>query len=162
MQKLKVGDTVQVTAGAERTQKSNRGKILAFDKVKNRVRVEGLRMVKKHVKKGRDRANPEGGILESAGTIALASLSLVCPKCDKPTRVGLKITDRWSVSYGLQRDLDSDITLSQNLHLLYRDDCTFIDLAYVRSETFDRVLGPNEGFQIRIGLNSLGVFGGGE
>ncbi len=92
MQKLKVGDTVQVTAGAERTQKSNRGKILAFDKVKNRVRVEGLRMVKKHVKKGRDRANPEGGILESAGTIALASLSLVCPKCDKPTRVGLKIT----------------------------------------------------------------------
>ena len=42
MQKLKVGDTVQVTAGAERTQKSNRGKILAFDKVKNRVRVEGL------------------------------------------------------------------------------------------------------------------------
>ena len=92
MQKLKVGDTVQVTAGAERTQKSNRGKILAFDKVKNRVRVEGLRMVKKHVKKGRDRANPEGGILESAGTIALASLSLVCPKCDKPTRVGMKIT----------------------------------------------------------------------
>ena len=92
MQKLKVGDTVQVTAGAERTQKSNRGKILAFDKVKNRVRVEGLRMVKKHVKKGRDRANPEGGIIESAGTIALASLSLVCPKCDKPTRVGMKIT----------------------------------------------------------------------
>ncbi len=92
MQKLKVGDTVQVTAGAERTQKSNRGKILGFDKVKNRVRVEGLRMVKKHVKKGRDRANPEGGILESAGTIALASLSFVCPKCDKPTRVGMKIT----------------------------------------------------------------------
>ena len=91
MQKLKVGDTVQVTAGAERTQKSNRGKILAFDTVKNRVRVEGLRMVKKHIKKGRDRANPEGGIVESAGTIALASLSLVCPKCDKPTRVGLKV-----------------------------------------------------------------------
>ena len=91
MQKLKVGDTVQVTAGAERTQKSNRGKILAFDREKNRVRVEGLRMVKKHIKKGRDRANPEGGIVESAGTIALASLSLVCPKCDKPTRVGLKI-----------------------------------------------------------------------
>ena len=91
MQKLKVGDTVQVTAGAERTQKTNRGKILAFDREKNRVRVEGLRMVKKHIKKGRDRANPEGGIVESAGTIALASLSLVCPKCDKPTRVGLKI-----------------------------------------------------------------------
>jgi LPS-assembly protein len=76
--------------------------------------------------------------------------------------VGVRLTDRWSVSYSLQRDLDSDITLSQNMHLVYRDDCTFIDLAYVRSETFDRVLGPNEGFQIRIGLNSLGVFGGGD
>ena len=61
--------------------------------MKNRLRVEGLRMVKKHVKKGRDRANPEGGIIEAAGTIALASVSLVCPKCDKPTRVGLKVTD---------------------------------------------------------------------
>ena len=91
MQKLKVGDTVQVTAGAERTQKSNRGKILAFDREKNRVRVEGLRMVKKYIKKGCDCVNPEGGIVESAGTIALASLSLVCPKCDKPTRVGLKV-----------------------------------------------------------------------
>ena len=93
MQKLKVGDTVQVTAGAERTQKLNRGKILAFVGAKNRVRVEGLRLVKRHVKKGRDRANPEGGILESAGTIAMASVSLVCPKCDKPTRVGIKVTN---------------------------------------------------------------------
>lgn len=76
--------------------------------------------------------------------------------------VSFRITDRWSTSYNLQRDLDSDITLSQNLHVVYRDDCTFLDLAYVRSETFDRVLGPNEGFQIRIGLNSLGVFGGGD
>lgn len=76
--------------------------------------------------------------------------------------VGVKVTDHWSASYSLQRDLDSDITLSQNLHVIYRDDCTFIDLAYVKSETFDRVLGPNEGFQIRIGLSSLGVFGGGD
>ncbi len=90
MQKLKVGDTVQVTSGAERSQKSNRGKILAFDLVKNRVRVEGLRLQKRHVKKGRDRANPEGGIVEAAGTIAIGALSLVCPKCDKATRVGIK------------------------------------------------------------------------
>jgi large subunit ribosomal protein L24 len=88
--KIKVGDTVQVTAGAERTQKSNRGKVLFIDREKSRVRVEGLRMVKRHIKKGRDRANPEGGILEAAGTIALSSVSLVCPKCDKATRVGVK------------------------------------------------------------------------
>ena len=93
MQKLKVGDTVQVMSGAERTQKLNRGKILEIDGGKNRVRVEGLRLVKRHVKKGRDRANPEGGITETAGTIAMASVSLVCPKCDKPTRVGIKTVD---------------------------------------------------------------------
>jgi large subunit ribosomal protein L24 len=90
MQKLKVGDTVQVMSGAERTQKSNRGKVLAIDRSANRVRVEGLRLVKKHVRKGRDRANPEGGIIESPGTIALASLALVCPKCAKATRVGMR------------------------------------------------------------------------
>ena len=93
MQKLKVGDTVQVTAGAERTQKVNRGKILGIGREASRARVEGLRLVKRHIKKGRDKANPEGGILEVAGTIAIASLSLVCPKCDKPTRVGIKVTD---------------------------------------------------------------------
>ncbi|MDX2233753.1 MAG: LPS assembly protein LptD [Hyphomonadaceae bacterium] len=74
--------------------------------------------------------------------------------------VGVRVTDRWSLSWGIQRDLDSDITLSQNARLTYQDDCTFIDFAYRRAETFDRVLGPDEGFQIRIGLTSLGVFGG--
>lgn len=89
--KLKVGDTVQVTSGAERTLKSNRGKLLSIDKSANRVRVEGLRLVKRHVRKGRDRANPDGGILEAPGSIALANVALVCPKCDKPTRVGVRM-----------------------------------------------------------------------
>ena len=39
MQKLKVGDTVQVRSGAERTQKTNRGKILEIDRTAGRVRV---------------------------------------------------------------------------------------------------------------------------
>lgn len=90
MQKLKVGDTVQVMSGAERSLKSNRGKLLSIDREANRVRVEGLRLVKRHMKKGRDRANPEGGIIEKPGSIALANVALVCPKCDKPTRVGVK------------------------------------------------------------------------
>lgn len=91
MQKLKVGDTVQVMSGAERALKVNRGKILEIDREKKRVRVEGLRMVKRHVKKGRDKANPDGGRIETAGTIALAAVTLVCPKCDKPTRVNVKL-----------------------------------------------------------------------
>src|SRR6476620_9033795 len=93
MQKLKVGDTVQVMAGAERSNKdkaAKRGKVLFIDRDAERVRVEGLRLVKRHVKRGRDRANPEGGILESPGTVALSNISLVCPKCDAATRVGVR------------------------------------------------------------------------
>ena len=47
-------------------------------------------MVTRHVKKGRDRANPDGGRMQKPGTIALASVALVCPKCDATTRVGVK------------------------------------------------------------------------
>lgn len=94
MQKLKVGDTVQVISGAERSHESKtskRGKILKIDRVANRVTVEGVRMVKRHVKKGRERTNPEGGILERVGTIARAAVAVVCPKCDAPTRLGIRL-----------------------------------------------------------------------
>jgi large subunit ribosomal protein L24 len=81
---------VQVTKGAERTKKSNRGKIIELDKSAERVRVEGLRLVKRHLAKNKDRANAEGGIIEKVGSIALANVALVCPKCDKATRVGFR------------------------------------------------------------------------
>jgi LPS-assembly protein len=74
--------------------------------------------------------------------------------------VGLDLTRRWNLSYGLRRDLDSDINLSQNTRLTYRDDCMFLEFVYSRTETQDRSLGPSEGFQIRFGLSTLGVFGG--
>jgi LPS-assembly protein len=48
------------------------------------------------------------------------------------------------------------------LALIYQDDCSFLELAYSRSETFDRRLGPSEGFRIRVGLTTLGVIGGGD
>ena len=94
MQKLKVGDLVEVTKGAERSNKdkgSKRGKILSIDRDALRVRVEGLRIVKRHIRKGRDRANPEGGILERPGSIALADVQVVCKKCDAATRVGVRV-----------------------------------------------------------------------
>lgn len=76
--------------------------------------------------------------------------------------VGVQLIRGWEMQFGLRRDLDSDINLSQDLRAIYRDDCTFLELSYTRSETRDRGLGPNEGFQIRVGLTSLGVFGGGD
>lgn len=102
MEKLKVGDTVQVMSGQESSGKdkaSKRGKILKIDRKALRVTVEGLRMVKRHVKKGRNPAQPDGGIIEKPGTIALASLALVCPKCDAPTRVGIRAADEKKVRF---------------------------------------------------------------
>jgi large subunit ribosomal protein L24 len=99
MEKLKVGDTVQVTRGAERTQKASRGKIQFIDRKAERVRVEGIRLVTTHVKKGRDRTNPDGGRIEKTGSVALASVTLVCPKCDKATRVGVRVVGERKVRF---------------------------------------------------------------
>jgi len=73
-----------------------------------------------------------------------------------------RLVDGWSANVGFRRDLDSDINLQQRLALIYQDDCSFLELAYSRSETFDRRLGPSEGFRIRVGLTTLGVIGGGD
>lgn len=91
MQKLKVGDTVQVMKGAERSAAARRGKVLAIDKEKGRVRLEGLRLVKRHLKKTAQ--SPEGGIVEKPGSVALANVAVVCPKCDKPSRVGVRVAE---------------------------------------------------------------------
>ncbi len=74
--------------------------------------------------------------------------------------LGYKLTDHLSIGYGTRRDLDLDINLSRVGRITYRDDCTFVEFAYTRDETFDRVLGPREGFEIRIGLSTLGMIGG--
>jgi large subunit ribosomal protein L24 len=94
MQKLKVGDTVQVISGKEASDKAvaaKRGRVLRIDREAKRVSVEGLRLVKRHLRKGVSQANPEGGVLEIPGTIALSAVAVVCKKCDKPTRVGIRV-----------------------------------------------------------------------
>ncbi|MFE8599524.1 50S ribosomal protein L24 [Archangium violaceum] len=91
MEKLKVGDTVQVIAGAERSEKTpatKRGKVLKIDRDAQRVTVEGLRLVKRHLRKTPQQ--PEGGIVEKPGTIQISDVQVVCAKCDKPTRVGIR------------------------------------------------------------------------
>jgi large subunit ribosomal protein L24 len=90
MEKLKVGDTVQVIAGAERseTPETKRGKVLKIDRDAQRVTVEGVRLVKRHLRKTPQQ--PEGGIVEKPGTIHISDVQVVCAKCDKPTRVGIR------------------------------------------------------------------------
>jgi large subunit ribosomal protein L24 len=66
---VKKGDQVTVIAGKE---KGKSGKIIAVLTEKQRVLVEGLNMVKKHVRKNQQ--NPNGAILEREGSIHISNV----------------------------------------------------------------------------------------
>ena len=71
MPDIRKGDTVKVIAGKE---KGKSGKVLEVLREEGRVRVEKLMTVKRHLKMGRSQANPEGGIVEKVGTIAISNV----------------------------------------------------------------------------------------
>ena len=70
---VKRGDVVLVIAGA---QKGKSGKILEIIASSQRARVEGLALIKRHVKKGSDKNAQEGGIISREGTIHISNLKL--------------------------------------------------------------------------------------
>ncbi|HET9553361.1 MAG TPA: 50S ribosomal protein L24 [Anaeromyxobacteraceae bacterium] len=74
MAEIRKGDTVKVIAGKE---KGKTGAVLEVLREEGRVRVEKLMTVKRHTKKGRSQANPEGGIVEKPGTIAISNVMVV-------------------------------------------------------------------------------------
>jgi large subunit ribosomal protein L24 len=82
MAEIRKGDTVKVIAGKE---KGKSGKVLEVLRENGRVRVEKLMTVKRHLKKGRSQGNPEGGIVEKSGTIALSNV-MVVGQDEKPVR----------------------------------------------------------------------------
>lgn len=83
--RLKKGDVVVVVSGNDRGKK---GKILSIDKKQNRIVVEGVHMIKKHMRPRKQ--GEQGGIIEKEATIHLSNIKLVCPKCGEPTRVQKK------------------------------------------------------------------------
>ena len=76
-------DTVKVMSGVE---KGKSGRVIGIDSGKNRILVEGVRMIKKHMKPSNK--YKQGGIIEKEAPIHRSNLMLVCPKCNKPTRIG--------------------------------------------------------------------------
>ena len=74
MPSIRKGDTVEIISGKE---KGKQGKVLELLPEKGRVRIEKLMTVKRHLKKGRSQATPEGGILEKEGSIAISSVMVV-------------------------------------------------------------------------------------
>ena len=80
---LKKNDTVSVITGEE---KGRKGRVLSVDLQKNRLLVESLNMIKKHMKPNKQFS--QGGIIDREAPIRRSNVMLVCPKCDKPTRIG--------------------------------------------------------------------------
>lgn len=68
---VKRGDEVVVIAG---TARGTRGKVITVLPGKNRVIVEGVKMIKKHTRKNQQ--NPEGAIVEREGTVHLSNVML--------------------------------------------------------------------------------------
>ena len=76
-------DTVLVIAGKD---KGKKGKVLESFPEKNRIAVANVNMVVRHVKPRQQ--GQEGGRIQKEAPIHVSNVMLVCPKCDKPTRVG--------------------------------------------------------------------------
>ncbi|WP_025270570.1 50S ribosomal protein L24 [Hippea sp. KM1] len=85
--KLKKNDKVRVIAGKD---KGKEGNIISFVPEKNRVIVEGVNIIKKHVKASE---TTKGGIIEKEAPIHISNVMLVCPHCNKPTRIGIKFLE---------------------------------------------------------------------
>ena len=95
MAKIKKGDLVQVIPGAKQDRGGDRGKqghVLAVLPETNKVIVEGVNMVTKHVKAGQgDRGERTGGIQTKEAPIHVSNVALVDPNTKKPTKVGFNI-----------------------------------------------------------------------
>ncbi len=85
--RIKRGDTVKATAGKEN---GKTGKVIEVIASRDRVRVEGMMVMTRHLKKGRSQTMPQGGLIEKNGTIHVSNLMLVCPSCEAGTRVGAR------------------------------------------------------------------------
>jgi large subunit ribosomal protein L24 len=79
-------DTVQVISGSDRDKK---GRVLRVFPDTARILVEHVHMVKKHMKENPQR-RIKGGIAEQEASLPRSNVMLVCPSCNKPTRVAHK------------------------------------------------------------------------
>ncbi len=85
---VKTGDTVMIMTGRDR---GNRGKVLQVSRDERKVIVEGQNIVTKHVKPRRQ--GEAGGLVKAEAPLYACKVMPVCPKCDKPTRVGHAVKD---------------------------------------------------------------------
>lgn len=88
MERLKVGDLVQVIAGKD---KGKRGKVTEISRKTNRVLIEGLNMVVRHTRP--NQRNTEGGRLSKEAPLHISNVMPIDGDSDKPTRVRITVDE---------------------------------------------------------------------
>ncbi|MES2504760.1 MAG: 50S ribosomal protein L24 [Myxococcota bacterium] len=74
--RLKKGDMVKVMTGSK-DKKGQVGKVLEIDRKKLRVKIENVFPIKKHIKPQKNKAMPEGGIVNDFGSIHISNVMLM-------------------------------------------------------------------------------------
>ena len=97
--KIRKGDTVHILAGKDRGKE---GRVIDAMPRERKVIVENLNIVKRHTRPrplkdssrmGGQQVEP-GGIVEKAAPVPVSRVMLVCPVCNRPTRVGYVLKER--------------------------------------------------------------------
>jgi len=88
--KIKKDDTVKVLSGK---YKGRTAKVLEVLPDEEKIRLEGVGTVKRHLKPNKSNKNPQGGIIEMQALIHISKVMLVAPKSGQAVRVGYKLTD---------------------------------------------------------------------
>lgn len=89
---LKKNDRVKILSGKD---KGKIGKVLQVFPDGNRLSIEGLNLLVKHLRPRRQ--GEKGQRIEFPGALDLSKVMLVCPKCDKPTRVEMRMPEKGAV-----------------------------------------------------------------
>lgn len=87
--KIKKGDLVKVMVGKD---KGKTGKVERVYRKQNKILIPGVNLYKKHIKK--NEKLPQGGVVELPRPIDVSKVMLVCPHCQKPTRVGYQLSGK--------------------------------------------------------------------
>jgi large subunit ribosomal protein L24 len=79
---IKKDDQVVVLSGEFRGKK---GRVLKVFPESERAIVEGMNLIKRHTRPSAK--SPQGGIVEKEAPVHISNLKLICPKCNRPTRI---------------------------------------------------------------------------
>ena len=117
--KIRKGDTVHVLSGKDR---GKQGRVIEARPGERRVVVENLNMIKRHTRP-RPMSNPSrmgqqqiqpGGVIEKAAPLPVSNVMLVCPACNRPTRVGIVVKEYERAGGRIRR---------RAVRVCRRDDC---------------------------------------